>query len=119
MIFKLALSLSLMLVLVYSLIQAQGSPLVALLAASAALVGAWLVWIPDHANLIVGALGIGRGADLLLYCWVTISFTLLLNVHFKLKRQNEAMTVLAREIALLETALRERGEDPASARGER
>jgi hypothetical protein len=105
MIFKILLTLSLGVVLLYSITQSRSSPVVALIASVAAAVGAYLVWIPDHANLIALRLGIGRGADLLLYCWVTISFTLLLNVHFKLKRQTEAITLLAREIALLEANL--------------
>lgn len=64
------------------------------------LVGIALVWHPEAANAIAGVVGIGRGADLLLYCWVIISllmgFVLNARIHF-LHRE---LTDLARAVAL-------------------
>ena len=47
-----------------------------------------------------GAVGIGRGVDLILYLWVVISLIVLLNLHLKLRVQMEVITVLARELAI-------------------
>jgi hypothetical protein len=44
--------------------------------------------------------GIGRGADLILYVWVCISLILLLNLHLKIRMQLELITMLARKLAL-------------------
>lgn len=102
MIFRILLSASLAIVVVYSLTQARKSPLVGLLASITALVGMGMVWLPETATSIAHALGIGRGADLLFYCWVIITFVLLLNLHFKLRRHNDQLTVLVRELAIAE-----------------
>lgn len=102
MIFRILLSVSLAIVIVYSLTQARKSPLVGLLASITALVGMSMVWLPETATAIAHALGIGRGADLLFYCWVIITFVLLLNLHFKLRRHNDQLTVLVRELAIAE-----------------
>ena len=102
MIFRILLSVSLTLVILYSLTQARKSPLVGLLAALTALVGIGMAWLPETATAIAHALGIGRGADLLFYCWVVITLVLLLNLHFKLRRHNDQLTVLVRETAIAE-----------------
>jgi hypothetical protein len=44
--------------------------------------------------------GVGRGADLVLYLWVCISLIVLLNLHLKLRAQHELITKLARSIAM-------------------
>lgn len=69
----------------------------AMLTTAAAL---YFVWRPEDANKVAAAVGIGRGADLILYCWTLISLLLILNLHVKQRNQNETMTRLVRELAL-------------------
>lgn len=76
------------------------SPTVAILAAFVAMVGLYFVWFPAHSTRLAALVGIGRGADLILYIWVCISVIVILNVHLKLRTQMELLTILARKVAL-------------------
>jgi len=87
-------------VLLYAWIQYRRAPAIGILAMLAALTGLYFVWIPAHATWLAEHVGIGRGVDLILYLWVVISLIVLLNLHLKLRVQNEMITVLARELAI-------------------
>lgn len=58
------------------------------------------VWTPSLANQLAAALGVGRGADLVIYVYCLLSFVLILDLSLKLKAQHQVITRLAREIAL-------------------
>jgi len=79
----------------------------------AALFGAYLVWMPDHATYIANSVGIGRGADLVLYVWVLITCAILLLLYLNLREQLQLITALARRMALAEA------EPPEKPRSER
>jgi hypothetical protein len=102
MIFQLLLSASLALIIVYAFTQKAKSPLVSVVTTLSALSGLYFVWAPGQANAIAHAIGIGRGADLIFYCWGVISLVLLLNLHFKVRSNLELLTVLARKVAIRE-----------------
>jgi small membrane protein len=102
MIFQLLLTMSLILVIVYAFTQKAKSLPVSSVATLSALAGLYFVWAPNQANDIAQAIGIGRGADLIFYCWGVISLVLLLNLHFKLRSNMELLTVLTRKIAIME-----------------
>ena len=93
-------SLLLCSVLVYSWAESRRSPAVALLSFIAGLAGLYFVWMPSHSTHVAEFIGIGRGADLIMYLWVCISLIVLLNLHLKLRSQHELITALARAIAL-------------------
>jgi small membrane protein len=100
MIAKVVLSLLLGIVLLYAWAQYRRSPIVTVLSCAVSLIGFYFVWIPSHATRVAELVGIGRGADLVLYVWVCISLVVLLNLHLKLRTQHELLTQLARSIAL-------------------
>lgn len=102
MIFQILLSAALILVAVYAFTQKVKSPLVSVVTTLSAMAGLYFVWMPGQANVLAHAFGIGRGADLLFYCWGLISLTLLLNLHFKVRSNLEFVTVLARRVAIME-----------------
>jgi len=106
MIVQLVLSVLLGAVLLHGWTQLRRSPLVAWLSLTAATGGLYLVWAPAHTTEIAGMLGIGRGADLIMYLWVCISLNLLLSLHLKLLRQQETITRLARHVALANAFVR-------------
>jgi hypothetical protein len=72
-------------------------------------VGIVFVWNPRMADDVARAVGVGRGADLVLYMYCAISFLLILNLSLKLRAQHEMMTRLARHIAI--EGAREPGRD--------
>jgi len=64
-----------------------------------------MVLFPLATNDIAHALGVGRGADLLLYL-LTLSFIFVcLNMYIKAKQDQVRMVELSRKIALLEAKL--------------
>lgn len=86
-------------VLVYAWAEWRRSPVVAFLSVAASLTGLYFVWMPSHSTWVAEFVGIGRGADLILYLWVCISLIVVLNLHLKLRTQQEMITKLARTIA--------------------
>ncbi len=72
------------------------------------LIGIVVVISPDTSNRIAHKLGVGRGADLLLYL-LTISFIFMtLNLYLKGKEEQRRIVALARKIALLETQIKQK-----------
>jgi small membrane protein len=62
--------------------------------------GGYLVWLPERATALAKVLGVGRGADLLLYIWVVITLAVILLIFLKIVESNRMITALARQIAL-------------------
>src|SRR5476651_2546737 len=68
--------------------------------------GVVVVWSPNLANDIAHKLGVGRGADLLLYL-LTLAFVFsLLSIYIKSKDEERRIVALARKVALLEARQR-------------
>src|SRR5215510_6875352 len=107
MIAQVVLSLLLGIVLLYAWAQYRRSPIVTILSCGVSLIGFYFVWLPSHATRVAEFVGIGRGADLILYVWACISLVVLLNLHLKLRTQHELLTQLARSIALANATLPE------------
>ena len=100
MIAQAILSLLLSGVLVYAWAEYRRSPVVASLSVAVSLAALFFVWVPSESTRVAEFVGIGRGADLILYLWVCISLIVLLNLHLKLRTQQDMITRLARAIAL-------------------
>ena len=65
-------------------------------------VGLYFVWLADHANDLAHFVGVGRGADLVLYCSIVISFARRPKSHIVARSNIRLMTELARHIVLSE-----------------
>ena len=100
MIAQTVISMLLIGVVAYAISERRRSPVVAWLSIIAAVAGLYFTWTPDHATQVAMWAGVGRGVDLVLYIWVCISLIVLLNLHLKLRRQMEFVTIIARTIAL-------------------
>jgi hypothetical protein len=87
-------------ILVYAFAERRRSPVVGTLALAAAGAGLYFVWVPLHATALAELAGVGRGVDLIIYIWVVISLLVLLNLHLKLRKQTEALTGVARALAI-------------------
>lgn len=112
---QLILGAGLALCVVYAWSQRRKSWLVSHLIALSGLAGIYFVAFPEHSTWIAHRLGVGRGADLVIYCWIVISLALSLNLQFKILRLQAAITELTRELALREPRRPEGGERPADA----
>jgi len=62
--------------------------------------GIYFAWQPDDLSGIAHLLGVGRGADLLLYIWVVVSFLAIVALMLRLRALREQITLLARHVAL-------------------
>ncbi len=111
---NLALAAALLLVLLYALTQRRRASRLALGMGALSLVGLGLVMAPETANDLARSVGLGRGADLILYCFVALVLAAVLNVHLRLRAEHETTTELARTIALM-SARRPRAGDKESA----
>jgi hypothetical protein len=62
--------------------------------------GLVIVWYPNTASLLANLVGIGRGADLIVYLAVVLLFVLVLQLHVSHVRLERQLTKLVREEAL-------------------
>lgn len=60
----------------------------------------YFVVFPERANLVANYLGVGRGADLLLYLWFAISSLMIFFVFVRLRANHREITALVRAIAI-------------------
>jgi hypothetical protein len=86
--------------LIGGLLIRRTAPWVGITMASASAIGIYFAWMPDDLGRIAHTLGVGRGADLLLYVWVVVSFLALVALMLRLRALNEQLTELTRKLAL-------------------
>jgi hypothetical protein len=86
--------------LLYSIKLMMRANLVGLPLLLLSLAAIFFVIYPEESGLIANALGVGRGADLLLYFCFMAGVLLILLVHLKFRQQSIMITELARKIAL-------------------
>lgn len=100
MIIQWVLILGLGISLCYAFLQRKKSRLVSRIISLVALAGMYFVLFPSDATTLANFLGVGRGADLITYCWILISLAICLNLQFKILQLQSNITELTRELAL-------------------
>jgi hypothetical protein len=113
MIFSALVTLLLLGLIVYALLQKRQFPLIFRTMPLVALLGIYVVWFPDGTSSAAHWVGIGRGADLMLYVWSLVSGLLILALHLKLVTYERRMTELARHVALASALAPRPSEDRA------
>lgn len=107
MIIQLLLSFLLVALILYTIYQGKRLFPWKLLFIVALFIGLLLVWRPDYATLAAKYLGVGRGADLLLYFLVIAILVVIMNVHNRFYEINTTNTELVRKLAILEWQLKQ------------
>jgi len=105
MIIQVLLTLGLVVLIPYAYAQRATSHVIPVAMTTIGVVGLYFVWLPDHASDLAHLVGVGRGADLVLYCWIVISLIVALNLHIVARSNLRLITELARHIALSEPRL--------------
>ena len=100
MIVQLILSALFAVLFVAGLLLARRLRLIGIALAVASAAAVLPVWMPQWATDVANLLGVGRGADLLLYLWFTISVLLILALYLRLMRLQDQLTELVRQIAI-------------------
>ena len=90
----------LLLALAYAFLQRRKSRLVSGMISAVSLAGIYFVAFPGQTTELAHLLGVGRGADLITYCWIVISLVISLNLQFKIFELHSDITHLTRELAL-------------------
>jgi hypothetical protein len=80
--------------------QRQKSRLLSKATSIVALTGIFLVLFPEYTNTVAHGMGVGRGADLILYCWLVISIIVSMNLQLQILHLQRLITELAREMTL-------------------
>ncbi len=102
MIIQATISVSLILIFLFYMANSRRRALSVVAAVTGTVAGLVLTWQPDLATVLAQSVGLGRGADLIFYCWVLISMALFLNIHFRQTEIRQHLTNLVREIAIAE-----------------
>lgn len=97
---QILLSLGLIACLVYVVGVGRGSRLFKLPVAAVIVTGFVFVWSPGLTDLVAAQLGVGRGADVVIYVWIVTSLLVVLQLHFRIRHDSERITELARAVAL-------------------
>lgn len=87
-------------ILSYALSQRRRSRFIANVMGTIVIIGVALVLFPDLTGDVANAVGVGRGADLVLYCFVLATLVAILNLHLRLREVLETTTDIARAVAL-------------------
>lgn len=86
--------------LVFALREWKQSRLLSMTTVALTIGGVYFVWHDQTSTRIANALGVGRGADLVLYIYSAISFVLIVSLVLRIKQLHEEFTELARAVAL-------------------
>jgi len=81
--------------------------------------GVVVIISPNTSNRIANAIGVGRGADLLLYCLAVAFVYVMFNLYIRGKEEQKKFETLARAVALLEAKYRKMSETSAEEREEK
>jgi len=102
MIFQIGLIAALCILAIYAYFQWRKAPLVAGMLLLVTLAGLVFAVAPDIANDLAHRVGIGRGADLIMYFFILISLMDIFNVHLRFRASEERFTQVVRALALLD-----------------
>jgi len=100
MIIKPVLSILLLGVLFFVMIQHHSGRLLRPAVAIAVAVGILFTWMPEFSNKVANYLGIGRGADLIFYIWIVLSLLAFASLYITFNKQERQITHLTRALAL-------------------
>ena len=104
MIIQFLLIAGLVFCIVYAFLQRAKSRLTSAVIGIASLAGIYFVVFPEDTSRLAHLVGVGRGVDLVLYCWLLISLAVSMGLQFKILSLEEMITTLARVLALLQAA---------------
>jgi hypothetical protein len=87
--------------LLYAVLQYRRSRLLSAAMVVVSLSGILLVMSPQTTDVLAHAVGVGRGTDLIVYCFILVALIAIFNLHLRLRAASEVTTALARAIALI------------------
>ena len=107
MIIQIILTLCFVTMAVYGWAQMSSVRLISMNLMLLSMIATFLVWNPDLTTTLAHALGVGRGADLMMYFFFVFVISQLVMLHVRLRSQMVLLTQLARRMALDEAQVHE------------
>lgn len=96
-----------LLCVLYSFMQSSRFRVLPWFLAGLSIISIYFVLFPESTTIIANYLGIGRGADLILYIWVIITIILFFFLKLKLRAYHQELTSLSRVVAINNATRRE------------
>jgi len=62
-----------------------------------------IFWLPQTTSFVASVLGIGRGADLVIYTGMVILYYLIFRIYVKIDKQQEEITKIVQTLAIKES----------------
>lgn len=62
--------------------------------------GIVMIWMPHWSSIVANVLGVGRGADLVMYLWILFSLQAFVYLYISIKRKERQITELTRALAI-------------------
>jgi hypothetical protein len=100
MIGNLVLTLPMLAILAYGLLEVKRSRTVGVAISLLTLAALSFIWIPQGASAVAGALQLGSARDLVLYSWIGLVTLILLNLHLRIRQQMQLVAALTRRVAI-------------------
>ena len=113
MIIQIFLGIALATTAVYALSQWRRSRWTSATLAIVSVGGIYFVFVPERTTEMAHLMGVGRGADLLFYCWIVICLSVCISLQVQILNLREVTTELARELALKDARMPARLPDEA------
>jgi hypothetical protein len=105
MIINVLLTFGLLVCAAYALMLGRGGLRAAWLMLVTIAAGLYFVWRPEQSTRVAHLLGVGRGADLVMYFWIVLTILMHLGMQRRVHIESRRLTELARAVGL-EEALR-------------
>ncbi len=105
MVMQIFLTLALILILIYCLMQKYKILILLLFQMIIIFMGLYFVWFPSETTTIAHLVGVGRGSDLITYIWIVISLLLLLSLQYKILYLQRQLFFFAQKFALNDSRL--------------
>ncbi|QRG08426.1 DUF2304 domain-containing protein [Xanthobacter dioxanivorans] len=98
---KVVLIAGFLLLIVYALSQRARSRALSAAMTALSVGGMVLVLFPELSSSLAEMLGVGRGTDLVFYCFILFVLTAIFHIHLRMRELSDTSTILARKIALM------------------
>ncbi len=113
---KIILTLLLLVGVVFAIREWKQSRLLAIMTTLLTATGMLFIWNLQVSDVVANFLGVGRGADLVLYTSAAISFILIVSLLIRIRLLHERLTHLSRAMALRDPSW---PEEPKASNGRR
>lgn len=100
MMIQIILTAALAIFILYAVFQFKVSTVISRLTGATSILGIVFVWYPDLTTDVAQHLGVGRGADLILYCFIVVGMFVSFYLQLRIQTLSYLITDLARAVAL-------------------